>query len=218
MSTPPLHPTTAFNPSAPDSPSTLDVLDFWLGDGLLNDWPSTDRQSLWFGGGAAQDAHIAQRFGALVDHALDGGLSEWEAHLPSRLALIIVLDQFTRNVHRGRARAFAGDARAQQLVRRTLASQQDLLLTRVGRVFLYMPLMHAEDLALQELCVERFSHLLDTAPEALRDTLASNLRFAQQHRDIIATHGHFPYRNAALGRPSTPADIAFLTNGPRFGQ
>lgn len=212
------------NASTPDPLNTApracaqDVLEFWLGDGLLNDWPSADRQSLWFGGGAEQDQQIAQRFGALVDEALAGGLADWEEPLHSRLALIIVLDQFTRNVHRGQARAFAGDARAQQLVRRTLASRQDGLLPRVGRVFLYMPLMHAEDLALQDECMERFSNLVDTATGELRDTLASNLRFARQHRDIIAEHGRFPYRNAVLGRPSTPAELEFLTSGPRFGQ
>jgi uncharacterized protein (DUF924 family) len=208
----PLHPSTGPQPTAQE------VLDFWLGDGLLNDWPSTDRQQLWFGGLAVQDQQIAQRFGALVDHALDGGLTEWEEATHSRLALIILLDQFTRNVHRGQARAFAGDARAQHLVRATLARRQDLLLPRVGRVFLYMPLMHAEDLALQDECVERFSYLVDTATVELRATLETNLRFARQHRDIIATYGRFPYRNAVLGRPSTLEEIEFLKDGPRFGQ
>lgn len=210
--------TAPLHPDAAQRPTAQDVLDFWLGDGLLNDWPSTDRQQLWFGGLAVQDQQITQRFGTLVDDALAGGLAAWEDPLHSRLALIILLDQFARNVHRGQARAFAGDARAQHLVRRTLASRQDLLLPRVGRVFLYMPLMHAEDLALQDECVERFSYLVDTATVELRKTLASNLRFARQHRDIIATYGRFPYRNAVLGRPSTPAEIEFLKDGPRFGQ
>lgn len=214
MSTPP----TPLPPAVAPQPSAQDVLAFWLGDGLLNDWPSTDHHPLWFGGQAAHDQQITQRFGARVDEALAGGLTDWEEALHSRLALIILLDQFARNVYRGQARAFAGDARAQQLVRATLARQQDRLLPRVGRVFLYMPLMHAEDLALQNECVERFSDLVNTATEERRDTLASNLRFAHQHRDIIATHGRFPYRNAVLGRPSTPAEIEFLKNGPRFGQ
>ncbi|MDP2096432.1 MAG: DUF924 family protein, partial [Hydrogenophaga sp.] len=88
----------------------------------------------------------------------------------------------------------------------------------VGRVFLYMPLMHAENLALQDVCVARFTHLLNTAPPERRDTLAGNLRFAQQHRDIVAQYGRFPYRNAALGRTNTPEETEFLKNGPRFGQ
>lgn len=195
-----------------------DVLHFWLGDGLLYDWPSTDHNTRWFGGGITQDELIRQRFGPLVDEALKGGLGDWETNVNTRLALIIVLDQFPRNVYRGQARAFAGDPRAQQLVLQTLTLGQNTLLPRVGRVFLYMPLMHAEDLALQNECVARFTHLCDTATPERREALASNLRFAQQHRDIVAQYGRFPYRNAALGRASTPAETEFLKNGPRFGQ
>lgn len=210
--------TAPLHPDAAQRPTAQDVLDFWLGDGLLNDWPSTDRQQLWFGGLAVQDQQITQRFGTLVDDALAGGLAAWEDPLHSRLALIILLDQFARNVHRGQARAFAGDARAQQLVRRTLASRQDGLLPRVGRVFLYMPLMHAESPALQGECVLRFEALAKGSPPELQDTLAGNLRFAEQHRDIVQRFGRFPYRNAALGRVNTPEEDAFLTDGPRFGQ
>ena len=205
-------------PHSPTNPTAQDVLSFWLGDGLLYDWPSTDHSSLWFGGGTTQDEQIRNRFGALVDEALSGGLADWEATVNTRLALIIVLDQFTRNVYRGQARAFAGDPRAQQLVLQTLTMGQNTLLPRVGRVFLYMPLMHAEDLALQDECVARFTHLLNTATPERREALASNLRFAQQHRDIVAQYGRFPYRNAALGRENTPAETEFLKNGPRFGQ
>ncbi|MDP2163742.1 MAG: DUF924 family protein [Hydrogenophaga sp.] len=205
------------NPATP-SVTAQDVLSFWLGDGLLYDWPSTDHNSLWFGGGAAQDELIRHRFAPLVNEALQGGLTDWEATVNTRLALIIVLDQFPRNIYRGQARAFAGDPRARQLVLQTLALGQNTLLPRVGRVFLYLPLMHAEDLALQDECVARFTHLLNTATPERREALASNLRFAQQHRDIVAQFGRFPYRNAALGRENTPAETEFLKNGPRFGQ
>jgi uncharacterized protein (DUF924 family) len=194
------------------------VLDFWFGDGLQNDWPGTERQALWFGGGAAQDQAIRERFGPSVDAALAGDLTAWETRLPDRLALVILLDQFTRNVHRGQAKAFTGDARAQQLVLRTLDAGEDESLARVGRVFLYMPLMHAEDLVLQERCVERFTALHADSPPALRDTLASNLRFAEQHRDIVLRFGRFPHRNAAMGRETTAEEAAFLKDGPRFGQ
>jgi uncharacterized protein (DUF924 family) len=200
------------------SPSPQDVLDFWFGDGLQHDWPSQDLNPLWFGGGAEQDDQIRQRFGALVASALSGGLSEWESALTTRLALVIVLDQFSRNVHRSQAQAFAGDARAQQLVLATLAAREDETLARVGRVFLYMPLMHAEDIALQARCVERFTALHDNSPPALREKLASNLRFAREHRDTVARFGRFPHRNAALGRESSDAELAFLKTGPRYGQ
>ncbi|OGB19591.1 MAG: hypothetical protein A3E51_13955 [Burkholderiales bacterium RIFCSPHIGHO2_12_FULL_67_38] len=196
----------------------LEVLDFWFGDALQSDWPADDRNALWFGGDSALDQQITERFGPLVNAALDGGCQAWEASPETRLALIVLLDQFPRNVFRGQPRAFAGDARAQQLVLQTLALGQDAALPRVGRVFLYMPLMHAEHLDLQDECVSRFSALLEGATPELRDTLAGNLRFAHLHRDIIATYGRFPHRNAALGRVNTPAEEAFLTNGPRFGQ
>ena len=198
--------------------SAQDVLDFWFGDGLQQDWPSTDRKALWFGGGAAQDDTIRHRFGALVESALGGGLTEWETDLPTRLALLIVLDQFSRNAHRGQARAFAGDSRAQQLVLAALAAGEDESLARVGRVFLYMPLMHAEDLALQERCVACFTALHGNSPPALRQTLAGNLHFAIEHRDTIHRFGRFPHRNAALGRDSSAEERAFLEHGPRYGQ
>ena len=206
-----------------------DVLDFWLGDGLTHGWPTQDLGKRWFGGGAALDEEIKNRFGARVMQALDGELSgelnDWAdtSSTPAtsplgRLALIIILDQFTRNVFRGKGHAFAGDALAQQLVLQTLANHADLQLPWVGRVFMYMPLMHAENLALQNECVTRFEQLVTDAPPALKERLQGNLDFARQHRAIIEQFGRFPYRNAALGRVSTPEEQVFLTTGPRFGQ
>ncbi len=199
-------------------PTAQDVLDFWLGDGLERGWCSDKRDELWFGGNATIDSQIRERFGALVEEALNGGLSGWEARIDTRLALVLLLDQFTRNVYRGQARAFAGDRRAQQLSLDAHASGMDAEFATVGMVFLSMPLMHAEDVALQAESVLRFQRLLDTCAPELRDTLARNLEFAQVHRDIVEKFGRFPYRNAALGRTSTPAEEAFLKDGPRFGQ
>lgn len=199
-------------------PPPNDVLSFWFGDALTTDWPAQDRSGLWFGGGAALDATITQRFGPLVDRALDGGLADWETSLPARLALVIVLDQLTRNVHRGQARAFAGDGRAQRLVLQSLALSQDSELPRVGRLFFYMPLMHAESVALQHECVTRLEALAHDSPPEVREALQGNLRSARQHCDIIEAFGRFPHRNAVLGRTSTPAEIDFLQSGPRFGQ
>ena len=204
------------------------VLDFWLGDGLTHGWPTQDLGKRWFGGGAALDEEITNRFGVRVMQALEGELNDW-ANISStpaqparpllgRLALIILLDQFTRNVFRGSSQAFAGDALAQQLVLQTLADDADLQLPWVGRVFMYMPLMHAENLALQNECVTRFEQLVTDAPPALKEQLQGNLDFARQHRAIIEQFGRFPYRNAALGRASTPEEQVFLTTGQRFGQ
>ena len=135
-----------------------------------------------------------------------------------QLALVILLDQFTRSVFRGDGRAFSGDERAQQLVLQVIASKADQQLPYVGRVFLYMPLMHAETLALQNECVARFTQLVNDALPSLKERLQDNLDFARKHEEIIAQFGHFPYRNVALGRSSTAEEKVFLAEGPRFGQ
>ena len=196
------------------------ILDFWLGDGLTNTlgWPSDDRSKLWYGGGAALDQQVQDLFGKQVDLALNGQLCEWEQNPLSLLALVILLDQFTRNVYRGQAQAFAGDSQAQALAGAAIAGQKDLQLPFVGRVFLCMPLMHAENSSLQDLCVHQFTQLHQQAAPELKAQLQSNLKFAQQHRDIVARFGRFAHRNQALGRVNTPAEEEFLKNGPRFGQ
>lgn len=206
-------PTLAGTPASPAA-----VLDFWLADGVALGWPTQDLGQRWFTGGPELDEAVRQQFGTAVALAQAGGLAEWETAPLDRLALVILLDQFTRNLFRGSARAFAGDARAQQLVHQTLAARQERQLPWVGRVFLYMPLMHAEDLALQDQCVDCFEKLLADAPEALKQRLQGNLDFARQHQAIISRFGRFPYRNAVLGRSHTPEEDEFLLKGPRFGQ
>lgn len=200
------------------NPLAQSVLDHWLADGMALDWPSRDLNAHWFGGGEAQDLDIRQRFGQAVKEALNGGWRDWEAHPLERLALVILLDQFTRNVYRGQALAFAGDTRAQQLVLDSLQRKEDQALPRVGRVFCYMPLMHAENIGLQTRSVALFSALHGGAPEALRPALQGNLNAALLHHAIIDRHGRFPHRNAALGRTDTEDEVAFLRDGPRFGQ
>ena len=223
------------SPTAPPSGELADprhaqaILDYWFADGLTLGWPSRDLGPLWFGGTEQQDREIRDRFGRWVECALDGGLREWETEpndansggpAPGwrRLALILLLDQFSRNLHRGTARAFAGDARAERLVGEMLAQRADERLPWVARVFAYMPLMHAEDLALQRECVRRFEMLAAAVPTSLQATIASNLAFARTHLQIIERFGRFPYRNAALGRSSGAAELEFLKTGPRFGQ
>lgn len=196
----------------------LEILNFWFGSPLQQAWPDPDRNSLWFGGGPEQDHRIRTQFGGLVDLAMASGLTEWEQSVPTRIALILLLDQFSRNVYRGTAQAFSGDERARQLVLESLQQDHEQHLPAVGRVFLYMPLMHAEDLMLQNECVRRFQDLHDASTGPLRDALSGNLRAAIQHRDIVAQFGRFPHRNAVLGRQDTPQEASFLREGPRFGQ
>jgi uncharacterized protein (DUF924 family) len=194
------------------------VLAFWLGDAFTQPWPAPDTQKQWFSGGEALDAAINQRFAPQVRAALEGGLTDWEAAPASRLALIILLDQFTRNVFRGQPEAFSGDPRAQRLATSAIDYGWDAQLPIAARIFVYMPLMHAEDLPLQERCVALFQQLQRGAPPDLQQRLQSNMDFARSHRDIVARFGRFPYRNAVLGRASTGEEQEFLKNGPRFGQ
>jgi uncharacterized protein (DUF924 family) len=194
------------------------VLDYWFEDGLALGWPSRNLNAFWFGKDTERDRWIEAQFGGLVREALAGGLRDWEAAPRSRLALIILLDQFTRNVFRGTAQAFAGDARTGALVTSGLAQGKDKALPWVGRTFFLMPLMHAEDIALQDEGVARFTELRDAAPPALRDKMADQVESASEHRDIVARFGRFPHRNAALGRTSTAEEEEFLQRGPRFGQ
>lgn len=200
------------------NPDAARVLAFWLEDAVQHGWPSRNMSDLWFGGGAALDQRIDRDFGALVRQALAGGLTAWENQPLDRLALVILLDQFTRNAFRSQGQAFAGDSRAQGLVLDGIERGWDRQLPLAGSVFFYMPLMHAENLAVQETCVACFQALLADAPPERRKGLQGNVEFAQSHRDIIARFGRFPYRNAALGRPSSPDEEDFLRSGPRFGQ
>lgn len=215
-----MNPPAPFTPATPATRATkpTDVLDFWLGDGLAQGWPTQDMNKRWFQGSAALDQDIKTRFGKDLAQAMSGGLKDWESDAHSRLALIILLDQFSRNVFRGTAQAFAGDARARQLTQQALAAHEDLQLSWVARAFLYMPLMHAEDAQLQQESVDCFCRLLADVPAPIKPLIQGNLKFAREHQAMIARFGRFPYRNAVLHRASTPEETEFLANGPRYGQ
>ncbi|ARB45902.1 DUF924 family protein [Alloalcanivorax xenomutans] len=195
-----------------------DILDFWF-DGLdQGDWPPGECERRWFSGGAAVDARIREQFSTRLQAALDRELVAWERHPRSRLALILLLDQFSRNIHRGEAAAFAGDHQAVTLTLEGISTGMESGLPWAGQVFFYMPLMHAEDLALQNQGIACFRSLLERVPEHLKSKIENNLKFAEEHRDIIARFGRFPHRNEALGRESTTEEAVFLENAKRYGQ
>lgn len=195
-----------------------DILAFWFRDGVETGWPSQDLSALWFRGGPPLDQEIDQRFGDLVRLAVAGGLPDWEAEPLALLALVVLLDQFTRNVFRARAEAFSGDARAQALVLDALARGWDTRLPLVCRAFFYMPLVHAEDLALQYQALSGLGLLVAQAGPARSAELQSFMKSAQEHCALIATFGRFPHRNAVLGRPNSAQETRYLEHGPRFGQ
>ncbi len=200
------------------SGSADEVLRFWLEDGLELGWPSRSMGALWFGGGESVDLDIRQRFGDLVHQAVAGGLTPWEATPLQRLALVVLLDQFTRNVFRGQARAFSGDTRAQSLALDAIDRGLGAVLPLVAQVFLAMPLMHAENMELQQRCVGFFETLSIGAPQEHAQSVQDHLDAAREHRDIIARFGRFPHRNAVLGRPDTAPEQDYLVKGRRFGQ
>lgn len=172
-------------PSAPG-----DVIEFWLAAGPDKWWAKDD----------GFDAKIAKRFAAVHDNARAGKLGGWMENADGALALILVLDQFSRNLYRNDARAFACDAVALDHARTAVERHYDWSLELPLRQFFYMPFMHAEELEAQDLCVAltRISGG------------AGNLPFARVHRDIIRRFRRFPHRNQVLGRPTSPAERAFL--------
>ncbi|AWT11802.1 DUF924 domain-containing protein [Stutzerimonas frequens] len=187
-----------------------ELLHWWFGQGTSASEIAAEKQRLWFGYRPEQDAEARERFGALVEQALNGELQDW-AELPEGwLALVLLLDQLPRMIHRDTPRAFAGDERAQQLVRDGLAHGGDMLLSPIQRVFIYLVLEHAENLAVQDLAVAHFTALRDIAAEHEQVLFAGFLDYAERHRDVISRFGRFPHRNAILGRDSSDAERSFL--------
>lgn len=177
------------------------VLDFWFGAP-----PSATPRTEWFRKDPAFDATIRARFGALVETALAGGLRDWDATPQGALARIVVLDQFPRNMHRDTPRAFAGDTLALAAAQALVARGDDRRLAPLERWFAYLPFEHAEDLAMQHESLRLFGALADESPAVGGHALL----WARKHFDVIVRFGRYPHRNAVLGRPSTPEEVAFL--------
>ncbi|MBG6289773.1 MULTISPECIES: DUF924 family protein [Pseudomonas] len=193
------------------------LLDWWFGNALDANEVAAQRNALWFGKSACQDVDSENRFGGLVRQALDGGLQEWEREPQSWLALILLLDQLPRMIFRDSPRAYAGDARAQQLVRQGLEAGFDRQLPRIERVFVYIVLEHAENLASQNEAVRLYEELQGESSESEKVLFAGYLAYARKHQVVIKRFGRFPHRNAILGRESTVEEVQFLTEpGSRF--
>lgn len=174
-------------------------------DEVLSFWFEELEPGQWFEPDPAVDAEITRRFGALHARLLSDVPDDWRRSAHGVLAAVIVLDQFSRQIHRGDARAFAGDQRALALVKDALVAGFDMRLNDRERQFLYMPLMHSERLADQERCIELMEGLeLDEPAE-----------FARRHAAVIARFGRFPARNDALGRRTTEAEARFLEEAPQ---
>ncbi len=187
-----------------------EILTFWFGDPGASPAFDQDRQKLWFGGGEAVDRLIRERFAETLAQAGRGEFDCWAHGSRGNLALILLFDQFPRNIFRGEGRAYAYDAQALNHTLGGMARRQDSSLSIVERAFFYMPLEHAEDLEMQRRSVRAFEALRAEAPAELKPMCEGFLDYAWHHLRIIERFSRFPHRNAALGRPSTEAEKAFL--------
>jgi len=172
-------------------------------DDILNFWFVEHGEADWFGGKPEFDAVLAERFTETHAAVARGEAAWWRATPSGRLAEIIVLDQFSRQLHRKRPEAFAADAMALRLAQEAVGVGDDMRVEPRRRMFLYMPYMHSEDLAVHDKAIELFTALGDE----------ETLKFEVMHRDCIARFGRYPRRNAALGRVSTPAEIEYINSG-----
>ena len=168
---------------------------------------------MWFRNGEAYDEIIRSEFLQLHSDASNGILKEWKNYPNSLLALIILLDQFSRHIYRHQAQAFSQDKMCLEYVTNGIASGLDRELFFIERKFFYMPLTHAEDIVAQELGIKMFTRLCDEVPSELKKTFASSLGFAKGHHHVIAKFGRFPELNSILGRESTEEEIKFLDTG-----
>jgi uncharacterized protein (DUF924 family) len=186
------------------------VLEYWFGtvDLAADAIPSTTK--LWFGGGPAVDDEIRQRFGALIESAGTGKIDDWAETPKGALALIVLLDQFTRNVFRGTPKSFAFDRKAREIAKAAIERGHDRACPAIMRTFFYLPLEHSEDLGDQNASVEKMRAAAETTSGELRKFMDMGVDYAIRHQRIIERFQRFPHRNAILGRESTAEELAFL--------
>lgn len=194
-----------------------EVLQFWLG-ALADGFADDAHRRRWFAADPARDAEIRDRFGHVLLAAASGNLDSWLDSPEGALALVIVCDQFSRQIHRGDARAFATDPAALDITRKLVEQGEDQNLGFDQRAFLYMPFQHSESRLDQHTSIGLFSALRRSAPAEMRHHGDSFLDNARQHRDIVMRFGRFPHRNAVLGRTSGAAELTFLKSASSFGQ
>lgn len=193
------------------------VLAFWFGPPGSAAEVAGRQRKLWFGKSPENDQSVTERFAATLVAATAGKLDDWAATPRGRLALVIVLDQFPHHIHRDQAQAFATDPQALALSLAALAAGEDALLAPIERVFLYLPLEHAESVEMQTRSVSLYESLARDVAVDERDLFDGFLNYARQHQEIVTRFDRFPHRNAILGRTSTAEELEFLKQpGSRF--
>ena len=187
------------------------VLTFWFGDASDDGEVAAENSDLWWGKSEDNDHLIWAKFSHRIEQASSGALTHWLESPEGRLAAIILIDQFRRNIYRDKPEAFAEDALARRWCKDGLADSADQLLRPIERVNFYLPLEHSESMDDQAESLRLFKTLADNAPVEQRQLFDNFLNFAQRHYDIIERFGRFPHRNAILGRESSAEEKAFLT-------
>jgi uncharacterized protein (DUF924 family) len=187
-------------------PLAAEVLTFWFGDTELA--TEIERRDVWFRSTPEFDGELTTRFGAVQERAGGGAYDHFIADPANCLALVLMLDQFPRNIFRGTPRAFGSDAKAREVARAALAHGHDGAMARWRRIFLYLPFEHSEHLADQDLACELYAPLGEER----------SLQGALDHREAIRRFGRFPHRNAVLGRADTPEEAAYLEDPPLWGK
>lgn len=195
------------------------VLSFWFKEQELSAPQIDRRMDVWFSEDPVFDHEIEKEFADDVEAACEGRLDHWGSEPEGRLALILLIDQFRRNIYRNTADAFSKDQLALKLCVEGAMEKKDQGLTPIQRVFFYMPLQHAESRKVQAKSLELYNRLAEVVSPTLRETFLTVAQFAELHKDIIDQFGRFPHRNTLLNRENTPQEAEYLAgDSPDFGQ
>ena len=195
------------------------ILSFWFKEQDLTAPQIDGRMDVWFGEDALLDQEIATEFGDHIEQASNGELDHWAKDGRGRLALILLLDQFRRNIYRGTTEAFAKDKAALKLCVEGVMEKKDQGLSPIHRAFFYMPLQHAESRKVQQKSVEVYGRLSSAVSPTFKETFETIAQFAELHADIVEQFGRFPHRNELLKRKNTAEEDEYLAgDSPTFGQ
>jgi len=190
-----------------------EILRYWFGDLKTDSDLPEDKSKIWFRGGKKTDDFIRKHFQNDIHSAAQNKLDDWKNAPQGCLALIILLDQFPRNIYRDFPESFAQDAKALELSLWGIKRGYDVLLKPIEKSFFYMPLIHSEDRSIQTQSLHYFKHLTEEAPQAIQAYMKNGYDYAVRHAEIIERFGRFPHRNEILGRESTSEELQFL-EGP----
>jgi len=196
------------------------ILSFWFKEQQLTAPQIDRRMEIWFGDDPVFDHEIEKEFADDVSAACEGNLDHWATNPHGRLALIILIDQFRRNIFRNSAEAFSKDKLALKLCVEGAMEKKDKGLTPIQRVFFYMPLQHSESRKVQAKSLELYNRLAEVVSPTHRETFLTVAQFAELHKDIVDQFGRFPHRNKLLNRENTEQEAEYLADddSPDFGQ